>query len=209
MGQWALVGVLAAFLGVRHALAADHVTATVSFVEATGADRRAGAGFGLRLGLGHGAGMVLAAMVLLMGLHGLPPGLIAWMARAGAVWLVLLGVWIGLGMAGRRARPPWVNHFLRRPGAAWLVGALLGLGVSPGDLAIYALLLGVAGVPGRPELYLVAFVLGLVGSTTAVGFTFGALRTLARVRSVTPWLTGMSACTGVGVGIGLLTGVIR
>src|SRR5687768_5390926 len=79
------------FLGVRHCLEPDHVTAVAHFAS-TAKSPRHGLRQGLLWGLGHGASVLVVGLAL-SGLHARIAGLEPWAERAVGVTLIALALW--------------------------------------------------------------------------------------------------------------------
>lgn len=216
---WGLVA-LAAGLGLRHAIAPDHLAAVGTFARATRAKVGPSIFHALRIGGGHAVGMFLMGVVVVGMAHGLPHALVATLSRISGLWLMLLSGWILLdllwphwrfGMARLRN---W--HERRQPNAhgwsltagAWGVGLLFGIAVSPGDLAIFTLALGQAANPwlgiGLFSTFIVAMLLGL----SLVGLIL-AWRTHGLGAKLSQGLSGVSGFFGLGIGFMLVAGMLH
>jgi ABC-type nickel/cobalt efflux system permease component RcnA len=79
------------FLGVRHCLEPDHVTAVAHFAS-TAKSPRHGLRQGLLWGLGHGVSVLVVGLAL-SGLHARLAGVEPWAERAVGVTLIALAVW--------------------------------------------------------------------------------------------------------------------
>ncbi len=216
---WGLVA-LAVGLGLRHAIAPDHLAAVGTFVRATRAKTRHSIFHALRIGGGHAAGMFLMGVVIVGVAHELPHALVATLSRISGLWLMMLSLWILLdllwpnwrfGMARLRQ---W--HERRQPGTrrwslaagAWSVGLLFGIAVSPGDLAIFTLALGQAANPwfgiGLFGTFIIAMLLGL----SLVGLIL-AWRTNGLGAKLSQGLSGLSGFFGLGIGFLLVAGMLH
>lgn len=213
MRIWVIV--LAAVLGLRHAVAPDHLAAVTTFTETTRASRRQGVWYGLRIAAGHSIGM-LAEAGLILGLSmTLPPAWTTGITWASAMWLIFLAVWLigdlvhdlrprtGTG----RIRSPgdasrWAR-MLKRPVTAWAIGMLFGIAVSPGDLAIFTVVARTHADPLTALGYLAVFLAAMFCGLGAVGGGMGWANARTTLRRT---FQGLSGAAGVGVAIALLTG---
>ena len=202
-GSFAVVALVAALLGLRHATDPDHIAA-VSTLVASGRERATGAA--ARLGGWWGAGLALTLLVfgipILLAERFLPDALQRGAETAVAALIVFLAVrllvrWhhgaFALGDAGNGHRHP-----VRSPLGAFGIGLVHGMGGSAG---VGVLLL--AAIPSQ-ELALVALV--VLALFTAVSMTivttgFGALLSLRSVTgslaSAAPVLGTLSLAFGV------------
>lgn len=216
MDVWLLA--LAAILGLRHAVAPDHLAAVTTLIEKTRATRRQGVWCGLRIAAGHSVGMLSEAGVILGLLTAFPPAWTAATTWAGAIWLIFIALWVlgdlvlGLRRRGRsgtisRGRTPdrWAP-VLKRPVAAWAVGILFGIAVSPGDLAIFTLVARNHADPASALGYLAAFLAAMFVGLASVGGGLGWANARTVLRRT---FQGLSGAAGVGVAIALMTGLLH
>lgn len=217
MTGW-LIG-LAAVLGLRHGGAPDHLAAVSTFIEKNQARGGTAVRYALRIGIGHVSGMaaVATAEMALTRWHPLEQTLTGWVGDMAAVWLVLAGLWVLGDLARRRWGPASrglrgaggrVDRLLRHRWAAYGVGLLLGLAVSPGDLAIFTMVATVASRPMLVALLLGTFWLAMLAALATLGFGLGLGGRVGGGR-LEPWLAGASGLFGVGVGASLLLGVLH
>lgn len=222
--SWSVVALilLAAGLGLRHAVAPDHLAAVSTFVKASRARTRRSVQYALQIGGGHALGMLIMAVVILVAAHALPRSLIGALSRISGLWLMLLSLWIILdwiwpnwrfGMQQlTRFRDPAVAPNpapKRRIGvAAWGIGLLFGIAVSPGDLAIFTLALGQASNPVLALSLFLTFLLAMLCGLAAVGIIMGFRGSGVRGR-VSSGLTGLSGFFGFGVGFMLVAGFLH
>jgi hypothetical protein len=149
---------LAALLGLRHALDPDHLVAVSSLVAARCGDVRGGIRIGAWWGAGHAATLLLVGIPLIAMRAALPAWVEGWAERAIGVVIVLLGLrllwrWRRSDVRlTRHAHPPAPphrhvhhpgagadhGHQGRAPGQALCIGALHGLA---GSGAVVVLLL--------------------------------------------------------------------
>ena len=85
---------IAVGLGLRHAVAPDHLAAVGTFIEKTSATRRQGLEYALRIAAGHSVGMLAMAGVMIGLLVAIPAAWLQWMTWGTASWLMLMAVWI-------------------------------------------------------------------------------------------------------------------
>lgn len=219
----------AAGLGMRHAVAPDHLAAVGSFIKGNDASPRQGIGYALRIGLGHAVGMTTIALLALAVLHTLPRPLTLWLTRLSGVWLIVLACAMLFDLAKHLGidprNPPVKNEggiaasyprktsrlfvrWTRRLWAAWAVGLLFGVAVSPGDLAIFSMVMTQSGHLTAAVTLLGVFVFFMLVALAIVGFALG-LTASDRNRIWHVWLTGLSSIFGLGVGVGLVTGFLH
>lgn len=207
-------------LGARHAFAPDHLAAVGTFTEKTEATRTQGIWYALRIAAGHGAGMVAVALVAVGTLQALSPAWVTWTTWGSGVWLMAMAVWIlwDLGCdvfhrgrrtltknSARSSYPGW-TELLKKPATAWLIGLLFGLAVSPGDLAIFTIMVKSHGTPLLALGYLGAFMAAMFAGLGAVGGGLGWANTRRALRRT---LQGISGLAGLGVAVALLSGYLH
>ena len=202
-GSFAVVALVAALLGLRHATDPDHIAA-VSTLVASGRERATGAA--ARLGACWGAGHALTLLVfgipILLAERILPDALQRGAETAVAALIVFLAVrllirWhhgaFALGDAGNGHR-----HAVRSPLGAFGIGLVHGMGGSAG---VGVLLL--AAIPSQ-ELALVALV--VLALFTAVSMTivttgFGALLSLRSVAGSLATAAPVLGTVGLAFGV--------
>lgn len=219
-------------LGLRHAIAPDHLAAVGTFVEKTHATRRQGARYAIRIAAGHALGMVAVAGLLMGLLLSLPSGWMRWTDWGTGLWLLTLAIWIlwdfvrdlartrgaggpdpgaheAVGSAKDRTRtdpPRRQGGFLERPVTGWLVGLLFGIAVSPGDLAIFTIMTRQHATPLFAFGLLALFFLAMFAGLGALGGGLGSINARRTVHQVFLALSGVS---GIAVALALITGALR
>lgn len=206
-------------LGARHAFAPDHLAAVSTFTEKTQATKREALWYALRIALGHSAGMLAMATVIVGALTALSPSWVTWTTWGSGVWLLAMALWIlwdlvlDLWCADRAVpqrtpvlqNPRWAR-WLRIPATAWAIGLLFGLAVSPGDLAIFTIMVKVHAEPLWALAYLLTFILAMCAGLAAVGAGLGWANTRVLLRRA---FQGASGLAGLGVAVALLTGYLH
>jgi ABC-type nickel/cobalt efflux system permease component RcnA len=207
------------FLGMEHALDADHVVAVSTMVSQRGGLKRASL-VGLFWGLGHTATLFLAGLVVILFKLSIPPRLALSMEFAVGVILVALGVSVVRGyIAGRvhahahrhggEDHRHFHSHAATRDHAhghahpaharSLLVGMVHGLA---GSAALMLLVLSTISTPALGLLYIVIFgagsVVGMLGMSTLVGVPFS----LAAQRSASVQRTLRMACGSASIAYG-------
>jgi high-affinity nickel permease len=215
-----LLLLVALVLGARHAFAPDHLAAVSTFTEKTEASRRQGLRYALRIAAGHSLGMVGMAGLIFGLLASLPPAWVRWTTVAAGIWLLAMAGWIlwDLGR-GLFAKTPSVSPgeatllkdnrwltLLKRPGAAWAVGFLFGIAVSPGDLAIFTIMIRNHAAPLTAFFYLAAFLTAMFAGLALVGSGLGWANTRLVLKRA---FQGASGLAGLGVALALLTGYLH
>lgn len=226
-------------LGLRHAIAPDHLAAVSTYVEKTRATRRQGVFHALRIASGHALGMIAMAICLMGLLLSLPSAWIRWTGWGAGLWLLCIATWILWDLARdlnpRRAsqrsvsaeadteasasgdtptvwrgpasgRPRRFTMFLKRPVAGWLIGFLFGMAVSPGDLAIFTLMIKQHATPAMAFGLLGVFFLALYAGLGFVGGGLGSMNARTPLRRLFFALSGLS---GAVVGVALITGYLH
>jgi High-affinity nickel-transport protein len=203
-GSIAVVIVVAALLGLRHATDPDHIAAVTSLV-ASGRERATGAAarLGAWWGVGHALTLVVFGVPILLADRFLPDALQRGAETAVAALIVFLAVrllvrWHHGAFALRTGEGGGHRHPVRSPAGAFGIGLVHGMGGSAG---VGVLLL--AAIPS-PELALVALV--VLALFTAVSMTIvttglGAMLSLQTVAgsltSAAPVLGGASLAFGL------------
>ncbi len=216
MNAWLLI--IAAGLGIRHAVAPDHLAALGTYTEKTGATHRQGIWYALRMAGGHSAGMLAIAALVVGLVVALPAQWVHWTTWGSGIWLMIMSVWIlwDLGQDLLRSRhasstehpiqETRLHAWLKNPATAWLVGLLFGLAVSPGDLAIFTLMLRTHAAPlssfGLLALFLAAMFLGLA----LVG---GGLGLANAQKGLRRFFQALSGAAGMGIAVALVTGFLH
>ncbi len=217
-GMAALI-VLAAGLGLRHAVAPDHLAAVSTFVKAMRSGARKSVGYALSIGGGHSLGMLFVGFLLFVVLHHIPESVVSLVSRISGLWLMLLSLWILLDLL----RPTWrfgsqrleswreahASLGQRRAGlAAWGVGLLFGLAVSPADLAIFTMALAQSSQPVLGLILLLIFLAAMMAGLAGVGLVIGIRGDGIRAR-VSVGLSGLSGFFGLGIGFMLVFGLLH
>ncbi len=217
---------IAVGLGLRHAVAPDHLVAVGTFIEKTSATRRQGLEYAVRIAAGHSVGMLAMAGVMIGLLVAIPAAWLQWMTWGTASWLMLMAVWIlwdlghdiifahdtqtlhvaHVSEARKRTDNGRWGALLKRPGSAWLVGLLFGLAVSPGDLAIFTLMAQHHATPWVAFGLLGIFLCSLFAGLGVVGSGLGWANTRVVLRR---FFQGLSGVAGAGIALALVTGVLR
>ncbi|NMP23404.1 hypothetical protein [Sulfobacillus harzensis] len=220
--MWATWGllVLAAGLGLRHAMAPDHLAAVGTFVRATRAKTRQSIHHALRIGGGHALGMLVMGIVILGVAHSVPKTLVGTLSCISGLWLMLLSTWILLdllwpgwrfGMSQltrwREQRAPKMNSRSVTAGA-WGVGLLFGIAVSPGDLAIFTLALAKVAQPMLALSLFFTFLAALLAGLSVLGLIL-AWRSQGLGVRVSQGLSGLSGFFGLGIGFMLVAGFLH
>lgn len=203
-GSIAVVIVVAALLGLRHATDPDHIAAVTSLV-ASGRERATGAAarLGAWWGAGHALTLVVFGVPILLADRFLPDALQRGAETAVAALIVFLALrllvrWHHGAFALRTGEGSGHRHPVRSPAGAFGIGLVHGMGGSAG---VGVLLL--AAIPS-PELALVALV--VLALFTAVSMTIvttgvGAMLSLETVAgslaSAAPVLGGVSLAFGL------------
>lgn len=209
---WVWFGV-AAVLGLRHALAPDHLAAVSAYVEKSRANASRALGYALRIGIGHSVGMVLIAGLVLFFLHEIPMGIADLMSRIAGAWLLVVA-WL---FWRNRSRHKTVSRFSlvldRLIGSArssWLLGFILGLAIAPGDLAIFLLMVNQERHPVAAGLMLGVFLLTMMGALALLGVFLGAVNSRAPNHpDWRGWLSHSVTLMSAGVGMALVVGVLH
>ncbi len=213
------LALLSIVLGGRHAVAPDHLAAVGTYTEKTEARRLQAVWYALRIAGGHSAGMIAVAVFLMMFLDTLPKTWAIWTSRGSGLWLLAMALWILWDLV-RDARWPrhhfsrttrskpggYIAGWLSRPAAAWAVGLLLGLAVSPADLAIFTVMVKTYAQPLAAFDYLLLFLAAMFAGLAAVGGGLGWANTRTVLRRT---FQGVSAVAGLGVAIALLAGYLH
>ena len=203
-GSIAVVIVVAALLGLRHATDPDHIAAVTSLV-ASGRERATGAAarLGAWWGAGHALTLVVFGVPILLADRFLPDALQRGAETAVAALIVFLALrllvrWHHGAFALRTGEGSGHRHPVRSPAGAFGIGLVHGMGGSAG---VGVLLL--AAIPS-PELALVALVvlaLFTAVSMTVVTTGVGAMLSLETVSgslaSAAPVLGGASLAFGL------------
>lgn len=209
---WALFGV-AIILGLRHALAPDHMAAVGAYVEKSRANASRALGYALRIGVGHSVGMIVIGALVLWVLHAIPVGFADLMSRIAGVWLVLVAwlVWRNRQRDSTSNRKDTgLYRWIGSPRSSWLLGLVLGLAIAPGDLAIFLLMIHQERQPESAILLLVGFLLAMIGTLMLLGFLLGSVKTGPdHQRDWRGWLNHGVTIMSAGVGMALIAGVLR
>jgi hypothetical protein len=152
----------------------DHLAAVAPIVADDGGQRRARAGWrtGMQWGVGHTAGVVLIALLLLLLKEQLPLDLIsAYSERVVGLALIGVGAW-GIWRASRAALP---SH--SHSGASFAMGALHGVA---GSSHLFGVLPALAfSTQGESVLYLAGFgagaILGMSAFAAGIGLVSAKL----------------------------------
>jgi hypothetical protein len=206
--RWFLVAMA---LGLRHGTAPDHVAAVSTFVGEEGHGVARSVAQALRIGLGHALGMAVLATGASLLLHRLPQAWTLSMGRLSGLWLLLMGGWILVDLAGgsrlcpKRPQSRTLPRLQRHPGIAWCVGLLFGVAISPGDLAIFTLAARFGRTLIVTAALLASFWAAMLAALAAVGASLGSAerRGPSLLRR---WLAAVSGLFGVAVGVLLLAG---
>ncbi len=209
---WALFGV-AIMLGIRHALAPDHMAAVAAYVEKSRANAAQALGYALRIGIGHSVGMIVIAALVLLVLHAIPIQVAGLMSRIAGVWLVLVA-WLVWRQRHQDKTPNRMSRILNRwigsPRSSWLLGFLLGLAIAPGDLAIFLLMINQERYPASAGLLLAGFLVAMIGALMLLGVLLGAGKTRSDGhRDWRGWLNQGVTIMSAGVGMALIVGVLH
>lgn len=218
---WGLL-LLAAGLGARHAIAVDHLAAVTTFVRATRVTYRQAIYYALRIGGGHATGMLMMAVVIFFVAHSIPSGVVGILSRISGLWLMLLSLWVLLdlmwpdGRLGHQRLEAWARQRRHRVGpvreptrlAAWSVGLILGVAVSPGDLAIFTLALAHEARPVFAVALLAIFLTAMMAGLAAVGLAV-SWRGDGKAGVFSAGLSGMSGLFGMGIGLVLALGTLH
>lgn len=220
---------LALVLGIRHGMAPDHLAAVGTLVEKTRVSFYRSVGIALRIGVGHGVGMSGIIVLILVFSWQLPPRWDLWTNWASGLWLIIIAFWLLLDLVRelRRMRVSLGNHlaedgyskrvvgylaqgrygkWLQQSWAAWAVGLMLGIAVSPGDLAIYTLVIQHGKEPIAALVLFGVFLGGMLASITLVGAGLGWSNARQRLRQT---LQAISGLAGMGVGFALISGILH
>ena len=210
---------LSMVLGARHAVAPDHLAAVGTYTEKTEATRWQAIWYALRIAAGHSVGMLAVAAFMIVFLRVLPPIWVTWTSRGSGLWLLAMAVWIlwdlirdikGLHHTTSRfskcKMSPYWGRVLARPAAAWAIGLLFGLAVSPGDLAIFTIMIKSHATPVVAFGYLALFFSAMFIGLGAIGGGLGWANTRTFLRRT---FQGVSGLAGVGVAIALLGGFLH
>ena len=196
------------FLGVRHCLEPDHLTAVAHFASAAKSPRH-GLRQGLLWGLGHGASVLVVGLAL-SSLQARLTGWAPWTERAVGVTLIALALWRLRALARRphdhehrhpdgvvHSHPHRHRHDHLHAHAPTLTGIIHGMAGAFGVVA----LLGVS--TPRFSLVLVAAAFG-VGTLVAMGAAGWLAARFYRRASLTGWERPAVALTGVsGLALGI------
>ena len=195
-GSFAVVTLVAALLGVRHATDPDHIAA-VSTLVASGRERATGAA--ARLGAWWGAGHALTLLVfgipILLAERYLPDALQRGAETAVAALIVFLAVrllvrWHHGAFASDDGAANAHRHRVRSPLGAFGIGLVHGMGGSAG---VGVLLL--AAIPSQ-ELALVALVVLAVFTAVSMTIVTTGFGAVLSVRSVAGSLAGAAPVLG-------------
>ncbi len=203
-GSIAVVIVVAALLGLRHATDPDHIAAVTSLVasgraRATGAAARLGAWWGA----GHALTLVVFGVPILLADRFLPDAIQRGAETAVAALIVFLALrllvrWHHGAFALRTGECRGHRHPVRSPAGAFGIGLVHGMGGSAG---VGVLLL--AAIPS-PELALVALVVlalftavSMTIVTTGVGAMLSLQTVAGSLTSAVPVLGGASLAFGL------------
>lgn len=204
------------FLGIQHALDADHVVAVSTIVSETKSLKRS-SWMGLVWGMGHTVTLVLLGAVLLFFRLSVSPSLAQLLEALVGVMLVFLGgrvIWnIGQGRLHRhehehegKKHAHWHSHALsphhQHLHRSFLVGMLHGLA---GSAALTLLLVTTVGSFWQGMLFLTVFGLGSAGGMLVMSSLI-ALPFLLFERSafLHKMLQGATGLVSIGLGIGII-----
>ncbi len=209
---WVLFGV-AAVLGLRHALAPDHMAAVSAYVEKSRANAKRALGYALRIGIGHSVGMVLIAALVMFLLHAIPMGVADFMSRIAGVWLLVVA-WLFWRSRSRRKDSSRFSVALDRwigsTRSSWLLGFILGLAIAPGDLAIFLLMVNQQRHPMVAGLMLGGFLVTMMGALALLGVFLGSINSRpSNQHDWRGWLSDSVTLMSAGVGMALVVGVLR
>ncbi len=209
---WALFGV-AVILGLRHALAPDHMAAVGAYVEKSRANGFLALRYAWRIGIGHSVGMVLIAGLVLLVLHTIPLGVANLMSRIAGAWLLMVAwlVWRGKHHPKTPSRTSdLISQWIGSPHSSWLLGFVLGLAIAPGDLAIFLLMINQQQHPASAVLLLVGFLVAMIGALMLLGLVLGSLNSRADDQhDWRGWLSQSVTLMSAGVGMALVVGVLH
>jgi high-affinity nickel permease len=193
-------------LGFRHAFAVDHIASVSTFIEKNRANVARAIGYSIKIGLGHAAGMCLIAIVSLLSVHHeVTDTWTDWISKISGIWLMVISVWMLVGLIQRKPiLKLYLGKWIEKSWAPWLVGFLFGLAVSPGDLAIFTLVLGQSVRLDIGLSLLLVFLCAMLLGLASLGLVFGSIRTQKQI-PVQNWLTSVTSVFGLCVGI-LLAG---
>lgn len=209
---WVLFGV-AAVLGLRHALAPDHMAAVSAYVEKSRANASRALGYALRIGIGHSVGMVLIAGLVLFLLHAIPMGVADLMSRIAGAWLLVVAwlFWRNLSRHTTASRFSLaLDRWMGSARSSWLLGFILGLAIAPGDLAIFLLMVNQERHPIAAGVLLGGFLFTMMGALAVLGVFLGAVNTRAPTQhDWHGWLSYSVTLMSAGVGMALVVGVLH
>lgn len=204
---------MATVLGARHAIAPDHLAAVGTYTEKAGTTKREGLSCALRIAAGHSAGMLIMAAIIMGLATSLPPAWGSWTTWGTSLWLAMMAGWIfwdlirDLWKDRFPYRPtesrPYAPAWLVRPTTAWFIGLLFGIAVSPGDLAIFTLMIQHHVDPLTAFALLMIFLATMFAGLGAVGSGLGWANTRAGLRRTFQAISGV---LGMGVVLALTTG---
>src|SRR4029079_2570103 len=203
-GSFAVVVLVAALLGLRHATDPDHIAA-VSTLVASGRERATGAAarLGAWWGAGHALTLVVFGTPILLADRYLPDALQRGAETAVAALIVFLAVrlivrWRHGAFAMRSTHDGGHRHPVRSPAGAFGIGLVHRMGGSAG---VGVLLL--AAIPSTPVAVASLFVLALFTAvsmtavTTGVGLTLGTRPVAAGMGVAAPALGAVSLAFGL------------
>jgi high-affinity nickel permease len=203
-GSIAVVVVVAALLGLRHATDPDHIAAVTTLV-ASGRERATGAAarLGAWWGAGHALTLIVFGVPILLADRYLPDALQRGAETAVAALIVFLAVrllvrWHHGAFALRPAHDGGHRHPVRSPAGAFGIGLVHGMGGSAG---VGVLLLAAIPSPAVALVALIVLALFTAASMTIVTTGFGAMLSVRSVAgslgSAAPVLGGASLAFGV------------
>lgn len=208
-GLW----VIAIVLGLRHAVAPDHMTAVTTLVKKNNCRPLEGMLAALRVGGGHAFGMIGMGGLVVLVFHRVPEGIVQILSQLAGWWLVVMALVIFWDLWLPRSSPSRFvkNHLPRWVGtkaSAWGIGLILGLAIAPADLAIFLMMSAQAHDPMFAMSLLGVFLVAMLGALGAlgwgIGWTYtGESPTLHRVT------TGGAGVLGLSVGMLLVTGILH
>ncbi|MCL5014881.1 MAG: hypothetical protein M1493_13010 [Firmicutes bacterium] len=199
--MWKIV--IAILLGLRHGIAPDHVAALNSFIRMRKARPRLAWSYAWRLGGGHLSGMLAVFGILIAVIHSISRTIIHSMTFISGIWLMIVAIpLIWAIWSDNQSHWKWTNR-LTTLKASWLVGIVLGIAISPGDMALYLLVFS-SSVSNIGMIWLLAFfflamLLSLTLTATFLSATYHDFfrpiwKVLSGVSGVFSLVLGVSIC---------------
>ena len=210
--NWGLWTV-AILLGLRHAIAPDHMTAVTTLVKKTNCRPIEGMSLALRVGGGHALGMGAMGGLVVILLHHVPYRIVQMLSQAAGWWLVIMALIILVDLLFPDSSPSRylrdrLPHWIGTKASAWGIGLILGLAIAPADFSIFLMMAAQSHYPAYAMSLLGAFLVAMLGALGAMGWGIGWTHTLKSpaFHRVT---TAGAGVLGLSVGMLLVTGLLH